>query len=153
MVNFDTIKGIGKKTSDALYRGGIESFEQLAALSADEIENILSVQGISVRSDIEQWRSAARDLIPTQSTTIVGGAEVPDSYTDSSFEQIEIDYDWNNMPNQLHIIVALDDEQYERLTAICDSYRLHRGPRRLTPEQMVMRLINETARMYGQDEV
>ena len=52
------IKGIGLKASNALQRGGIHTFDQLAALDADHIKTILAGYGLR-NLDPTTWSAQA----------------------------------------------------------------------------------------------
>jgi len=53
------IDGIGERTAEALYKGGINTFAQLAALSEDEIRQILEANGVQARGTLASWREQA----------------------------------------------------------------------------------------------
>ncbi len=57
------IEGIGPKSKEALYKGGITSFEQIANLSPDDLYRIIKIEGgVNLVSDTKTWPKQARLL-------------------------------------------------------------------------------------------
>ncbi|MBI1279079.1 MAG: hypothetical protein GC179_13205 [Anaerolineaceae bacterium] len=57
------IEGIGPKSKEALYKGGITSFEQIANLTADDLYRIVKIEGgVNLVSDTKTWPKQARLL-------------------------------------------------------------------------------------------
>jgi len=57
------IEGIGPKSKDALYKGGITSFEQIANLTPDDLYRIVKIEGgVNLVNDTKTWPKQARLL-------------------------------------------------------------------------------------------
>lgn len=57
------IEGIGPKSKEALYKGGITSFEQIANLTPDDLYRIVKIEGgVNLVSDTKTWPKQARLL-------------------------------------------------------------------------------------------
>jgi predicted flap endonuclease-1-like 5' DNA nuclease len=57
------IEGIGPKTKEALYKGGITSFEQIANLTPDDLYRIVKIEGgVNLVGDTKTWPKQARLL-------------------------------------------------------------------------------------------
>ncbi len=57
------IEGIGPKSKEALYKGGITSFEQIANLTPDDLYRIVKIEGgVNLVSDPKTWPKQARLL-------------------------------------------------------------------------------------------
>jgi len=105
MTDFTKINGIGKKTSEALYKAGVEDFAQLAALSPDEIEQMLSDQGVRVLGNVEDWIAQARDLfVPGQTYTTGQGYATNDFMAEQPV--------WEKVDEAHAEIIALGGEVY-----------------------------------------
>ena len=57
--DLERIEGIGQKYKDALVAEGIDSFEKLAALSLEEIEQAAQKQGMRRRASMKTWAEQA----------------------------------------------------------------------------------------------
>ena len=57
------IEGIGPKSKEALYKGGITTFEQIANLSPDDLYRIVKIEGgVNLVNDTKTWPKQARLL-------------------------------------------------------------------------------------------
>jgi predicted flap endonuclease-1-like 5' DNA nuclease len=57
------IEGIGPKSKEALYKGGITSFEQIANLTPDDLYRIVKIEGgVNLVNDTKTWPKQARLL-------------------------------------------------------------------------------------------
>jgi predicted flap endonuclease-1-like 5' DNA nuclease len=57
------IEGIGPKSKEALYKGGITSFEQIANLTPDDLYRIVKIEGgVNLINDTKTWPKQARLL-------------------------------------------------------------------------------------------
>jgi predicted flap endonuclease-1-like 5' DNA nuclease len=57
------IEGIGPKSAEALYKAGIFTFQQVASLTPDQLEEIVKVRGgVNLVNDAKSWPKQARLL-------------------------------------------------------------------------------------------
>lgn len=60
------IDGIGERSAQALYKGGITTFAKLAALTDAKIRELLEAEGVRVHSSLPRWREQAAELAKEQ---------------------------------------------------------------------------------------
>lgn len=166
MTDFTKINGIGKKTSDALYRAGVEGFSQLAALSPAEIEDLLIAQNVRVLGDVDSWIEQARALIPYEVDyqrleTAEGDTWVTVNFTDEQpnwtldlggpeFDDSLAALQSTTADNAL-VIVFTEDET-ERLQTLRDTMTRYFGPH-ITVTSMIRRMINERLIQHGYEKL
>lgn len=56
------IEGIGPKSAEALYRAGITTFQQVAAMSGDELTRMVKQGGVNLVNDASSWPKQAQLL-------------------------------------------------------------------------------------------